>query len=66
MYGKCIAMKKRKLNYVIHNPNTVEKTADFLLEILIEANAGKVEQALREAASTSEEQEDVMEIKQAI
>jgi len=59
-------MKKRKLNYVIHNPNTVEKTADFLLEILIEANAGKVEQALREVASTSEEQEDVMEIKQAI
>lgn len=66
MYGKCIAVKKRKLNYVIHNPNTVEKTADFLLEILIEANAGKVEQVLREAASTSEEQEDVMEIKQAI
>ncbi len=42
-------MKKRKLNYVIHNPNTIEKTADFLLEILIEANAGKVERLIKEA-----------------
>ena len=55
MYGKCIAMKKRKLNYVIHNPNTVEKTADFLLDILIKANAEKVERAIREAANASEE-----------
>lgn len=61
MYGKCIAMKKRKLNYVIHNPNTVEKTADLLLEILIVANAEKVEQAIREAANVIEEQKDVLE-----
>ena len=66
MYGKCIAMKKRKLNYVIHNPNTVEKTADLLLEILIVANAEKVEQAIREAANASEEQTEWMEINHAI
>lgn len=51
-------MKKRKLNYVIHNPNTMEKTADFLLEILIEANAGKVERAIEEAASRCAEGSD--------
>ena len=51
-------MKNRKLNYVIHNPNSIEKTADFLLEILIAANADKVEQALREAAGQNEEQKD--------
>ena len=51
-------MKKRKLNYVIHNPNSIEKTADFLLEILIDANADKVEQALREATAENEEQKD--------
>ena len=54
-------MKKRKLNYVIHNPNPIEKTADFLLDILIAANADKVEQALREAAGENEEQRDKTE-----
>ena len=39
-------MKKRKLNYRFHNPNTAEVTADYLLKILIEANASKVEQAI--------------------
>lgn len=61
MYGKRLTMKKRKLNYVIHNPNPIEKTADFLLEILIAANAEKVEQALRETVSESEEQRDKVE-----
>lgn len=54
-------MKKRKLNYVIHNPNTIERTADVLLEILIAANADKVEQALREATAQTEEQRDKTE-----
>ena len=61
MYGKRLTMKKRKLNYVIHNPNSIEKTADFLLEILIAANADKVEQALRAAAVENEEQKDKTE-----
>ena len=39
-------MKKRKLNYRFHNPTTAEVTADYLLKILIEANASKVEQAI--------------------
>ena len=61
MYGKRFAMKKRKLNYVIYNPNSIEKTADLLLEILIAANADKVELALREAAAQNEEQKDKTE-----
>jgi len=43
-------VEKRKLNYRFHNPNTAEVTADYLLKILIEANASKVEQAIQEAA----------------
>ena len=42
-------MKKRKLNYRFHNPNTAEATADILLKILIEANSEKVERAVQEA-----------------
>ena len=49
-------MKKRKLNYRFHNPNTAEVTADYLLKILIEANASKVEQAIQEAANELPEQ----------
>ncbi len=41
-------MKKRKLNYRFHNPNTVEETADMLYKIFMEANAGKVERAIKE------------------
>ena len=43
-------MKKRKLNYRFHNPNTVEATADVLLKVFIEANSKKVENAIQEAA----------------
>ena len=43
-------MKQRKLNYHFHNPNSAEDTADFLCKLLIEANAGKVERAIEEAA----------------
>ena len=49
-------MKKRKLNYRFHNPNTAEVTADYLLKIVIEANAIKVEQAIQEAANELPEQ----------
>jgi hypothetical protein len=38
---------KRKLNYRFHNPNPVEVTADYILKVMIEANAGKVEKAIR-------------------
>lgn len=43
-------MKQRKLNYRFHNPNSAEDTANFLCKLLIEANAGKVERAIEEAA----------------
>ena len=44
-------MKQRKLNYRFHNPNSAEDTANFLCKLLIEANAGKVEHAIEEAAA---------------
>lgn len=43
-------MKKRKLNYRIHNPNTAAATADYILKILIDANSEKVEKAIQAAA----------------
>ena len=41
-------MVKRKLNYRFHNPNPVEVTADYILKVMIEANAEKMEKILRE------------------
>ena len=48
-------MKKRKLNYRFHNPNTAEKTANYLLKVLLEANAPKVEQAIEQATDRQTE-----------
>lgn len=47
--------KIRKLNYIIHNPNTVEETAKVLLDVLVQANAGKVERKLRELSDCKKE-----------
>lgn len=55
-------MKQRKLNYRFHNPNSAEDTADFLCEILIEANVGKVERAIEEAASRCAEESEYIEV----
>ena len=54
-------LKQRKLNYRFHNPNSAEDTANYLLEILIEANAGKVERAIEEAASKCAEEREYIE-----
>lgn len=35
--------KIRKLNYIVHNPNTAEETAKVLRKICVQANAGKAE-----------------------
>lgn len=51
-------MKERKLNYRFHNPNSAEDTADFLCKLLIEANTGKVERAIEEAASMCAEESE--------
>lgn len=48
--GGCFAVKKRKLNYRFHNPNSAEATADTLLKVLIEANSQKVEKVIQKAA----------------
>lgn len=44
-------MQKRKLNYRIHNPNSPEKTADFLVKLFVEVNQPKVEEAIRRAST---------------
>lgn len=41
---------KRKLNYRIHDPNSAETTAEYITQILVEANRRKIESRLREAA----------------
>ncbi len=43
-------MKRKKLNFRFHDPNPPEVTAEYLMRILVESNAGKVEQALQDAA----------------
>ena len=45
-------MKKDKLNYRIHDPNSVEDTAKYLLKIYIEANREKVDRIIRESLNT--------------
>ena len=54
-------MKQRKLNYRFHNPNSAEDTAEFLCKLLIEANAGKVERVLQEAALMSIDEDEYIE-----
>ena len=51
-------MNKRKLHYRFHNPNSAGDTADFLCKLLIEANVGKVERAIEEAASKCAEESE--------
>ena len=50
-------MKRQKLNYRFHNPNTAEVTADYILKVFIEANMKKVEHAMQEAANKSAEED---------
>lgn len=50
-------MKRTKLNYRFHNPNSAEDTADFLCKLMIEANTRKVEKAIEEATMNAENEE---------
>lgn len=43
-------MKERRLSYRFHDPNPAAVTADYILKLFIEANAGKVEAAMQKAA----------------
>lgn len=47
-----------KLNYIFHNRNTPEATADYLLKLFVEVNAPKVEAAVRQAAAQAIKEED--------
>lgn len=40
-------MKKQKLQYHFHNPNTDEDTADFMLRLFVEVNRPKVDCAVQ-------------------
>lgn len=51
-------MKKSKLNYRFHNPNTADVTADYLLKVLIEANKPKMESAMREVGEEAADSGD--------
>ena len=54
-------MKRTKLNYRFHNPNSAEDTADFLCKLLIEVNAGKVERAIKDATLYVESGDYILE-----
>lgn len=45
-------MKKQKLQYHFHNPNTDEDTADFLLRLFVEVNRPKVDCAVKNNMQT--------------
>ena len=55
--GGSTAMKKQKLNYRFHNPNTAEVTADYILKVFIEANMKKVERVMQEVAERGLEED---------
>lgn len=54
-------MKRTKLNYRFHNPNSAKDTADFLCKLLIEVNAGKVERAIEDATLYVESGDYILE-----
>ena len=54
-------MKRTKLNYRFHNPNSAEDTADFLCKFLVEVNARKVERVIEEAALYPESKDYILE-----
>ncbi|WP_244324878.1 hypothetical protein [Sporofaciens musculi] len=54
-------IKKKKLNFRFHNPNTQEASADYIVQIFIAANTGRVEQILNQNASKGGKEEDERE-----
>lgn len=54
-------MRRMKLNYRFHNPNSAEDTADFLCKFLVEVNARKVERVIEEAALYPESKDYILE-----
>ena len=54
-------MKRTKINYRFHNPNSAEDTADFLCKLLIEVNAVKVEMTIEKTALYAESEAYILE-----
>ena len=50
-------MKKQKLNYRFHNPNTAEVTADYIVKVFIEVNAKKVDRVMQAVAKRGVEED---------
>lgn len=46
-------LKRSKLTYTFHNPNTVGATADFLVKLFVEVNQPKLEKILRQVQEES-------------
>lgn len=44
-------LKKRKLNYRFHNPNPLDTSVNYILNLFIEVNQNKVEQAIQSVLS---------------
>ena len=59
--GCSFRLKRTKLNYRFHNPNSAEDTADFLCKFLVEVNARKVERAIEDAALYEESEGYILE-----
>ena len=59
--GCSFRLKRTKLNYRFHNPNSAKDTADFLCKLLIEVNAGKVERAIEDAGLYAESEGYILE-----
>ena len=41
-------MKRKKLEFRIHNPNTAEATAEYIAQVIVEANQTRIERYIRE------------------
>ena len=50
-------VKKRKLNYRFHNPNTAEMTANYIAGLFVEVNTPKIQAVIQAAAEKIKEQE---------
>ena len=50
--------KKNKLNFRFHNPNTPEATADYIVQIFVAANTGRVEKVLNQNASKGDKEKE--------
>ncbi len=48
-------MEKSNLKYTFNNPNSVENTAEMLIDFIVDVNKQRVDEAIKKFAETSEE-----------